>query len=407
MRPMASFPLRQLVGLVAIALAGACSRLDPGAVTGEVKMLVLAYDASSNGGEYKLVIGRVSTLHNLRTMEGDAAKILGGADIRVDFDELAREKPTTAEDLARITTKTAGKPVDFASFEVDGVIHPEDFHSLNIATIYYNFEKAHLFFADLNAALYGLPVQYFPSFAEGPANNLKTMTDNAFWDSTTRQFAILPFADIKELPLGMNVGVVAHEYTHAVYSNRFYHSEDGIPALQLKAWAEPQKFAAAMNLNRSFNEGLADYFGALVSGDPAFLRKSISQITVERRLDPPEPRCYTAELRKNLETLDNDRYDPYPVGSVLAAALWSASSGSGDRQKAFAQSVVDGMTEMGTRFAAKEDQITVADAVDALASTLIADLRPKACGVLLDHFKLVPTQVPSCGEVRPPERPCR
>lgn len=403
--PTMRFLPRALALASLLATATACSRLDPGKVSGEVKMLVLAYDAGTNGGEYRLVIARVTTLHDLRTMDGDAAKILGGAEIVVDFDQLAKENPQTADEVARLTTRTAGRPVDFAYFEVDGVIHPEDFHSLDIATTYYNFEKAHLFFSDVNAALYNMPVQYLAKVSEGPAAHLARLTDNAFYDTITRQFLVLPFRDVKELPLGMNVGVVAHEYTHAVFANRFY-KQDGIPWLAHKLWAEPDKYARAANLEKSVNEGLADLFGALVSGDPSFMRKSMSTITDTRRLDPDQPRCYTAELKQHLEGDAAAAYDPYPVGSVLASALWATVADAGDRQTQYAGGVVDGMLELGSRFQQKDADVTLADAVDAVAGTLIGDLKPKACGLLLDRFHLTAAQVPTCTEVRPPERSC-
>ncbi len=386
-------------------LALSCSRLSPEPVSGTVQMLVLAYDPPS--GTYKLVIGDVTTLHDLRTLSGDAAKILGGAEISVNYDQLDQQNPQTAEEIQNLTTVHAGSPVDFAYFTVDGIIHPEDFDSLCMATLYFNFEQAHLYFANLNAALYDLPVLYFAKYSEGTTGHMQTLTDNAFWDSITRQFVVLPFKNIKALPMGMNVGIVAHEYTHAVFDQQFNGSQDGIPWLTEKASAEPDRYQAALNLERSLNEGLADFFGAMVSGDPAFMRKSDSQITDDRRLDPPDPRCYTEELKGNLEDESIDKYDPYPVGSVLSAALWAIASNAGNDQQAFAQGVVDGMTALGQTFQKNQDQTTVADAIDALASTASPDdLKPDECGILLDRFHLTAAEVPHCGESRPPEQTC-
>src|SRR5262249_18949137 len=71
-----------------IALAG-CSQLAPGPVADgqKVTVLVLKYDDTS--GTYKLVQEDLTTLKNLRTLEGDAATMLGGAKIQVDYDALA------------------------------------------------------------------------------------------------------------------------------------------------------------------------------------------------------------------------------------------------------------------------------------------------------------------------------
>src|SRR5690606_6319340 len=138
-----------------------------------------------------------------------------------------------------------------------------------------------------------------------------------FWDPIAKTFAVLPFRDVRELPLGMNVGVVAHEYTHAVFSNRVFPG-DGVPWMYANFYKEPETWSRALNVNRSLNEGLADWFGAVVAGDPAFIRKSLSPLEEDRRLDPDRPRCYTRDLEEALNTLPHAGYDPYPVGSVLA-----------------------------------------------------------------------------------------
>lgn len=385
-------------------MTGGCSELSPEPVSGDVRMLVLRYDPSD--ARYKLVVDTVRTLRNLRAMEGDAATIVAGAEIRVDYDQLARTDPRTPEEIEKVTYRSRGGPVDFAYFEVDGVVHPEDFHSLNIATTYFNFEKAHLFFASHGAPLFQLPVQYFPKFEEGPSSNLQLLTDNAHWDPILRTFAVLPFKDIKELPLGMNLGVVGHEFSHAVFTSRLF-PEPGVPWLNRRYFIDPERFSPALNLNRSINEGLADYFGAVITDDPHFMRKSLSDYADLRRLDPPQPRCFTRELSVALTEAPHSHYDPYPMGSVLAAALWELNTAAVGRQDALSTALLDGMTELGARFREKEDTITLAHAIDALASAMPPDLKPRACGLLLNRFGLKDKQVPSCVDARAPSRLCQ
>lgn len=396
-----------LLALVALGLAflvHACSAVFPGPVTGDVKILVLSYDATSQ--KYKMVRGTLKTLKNLRTMEGDAAKILGGAEVRIDYEELARVNPQTREELEAVIYKSPGKPVDASFFEVDGILHAEDFHSLNLATTYYNFEKAHLFFAGLNAALYELPVQYFPSVERIAGGKVLVETDNASWDPVIRTFTVLPFKELDELPMGMNAGIIGHEFTHAVFSNRVFPKDDSIDWLFQRYFKEPEIWSPVVNLSRSFDEGLADFFGAVISGDPAFIRKSLKAIEAVRRLDPPSPRCLTTALRQAQLTTPFESYDPYPLGSVLAAALWESVAQTPDRVTPFAKSVTEGMTELGNAFVAQENKTTLAQAVEAIASTLIADLKPRACGILLDRFKLEAVDVPSCTGATTPDRKC-
>jgi hypothetical protein len=367
-------------------------------------MLVLAYDASQNGGEYRLVVGRVKTLHDLRRLEGDAAVIQGGAEISVDYDALAQLASPSAEAVAAATTRSAGRTVDFAYFMADGIIHAEDFDSLAMGTLYYNLERAHLFFEALNAPLYNLDVQYGATYERGRAGALAPVTDTLVWDPVSRRMIVPRASGLAGLPLEMNLGVVAHEYAHAVFGTRF-DSGDALPWLQRKAWAEPAKYARAVRLEASFGEALADTFGALVSTDPAFMRKSLPAITEARRLDPPEPRCITPAMEAALEA--DGAYDPYPLGSVVAAALWTSVATAGDRRSAFARGLVDAMTELGAAFKEKDAAVTLADAANALVKTVNADLKPRTCGLLQDRLGLEPADLPTCGaEIRAPDRRC-
>lgn len=75
----------------------------PEPVDGPLKMLVLAYDAVAGDGRYELPAGKVTMPQDLRTLDGDAAKLVGGADIRVG-DELARANPQTARRPAAPST---------------------------------------------------------------------------------------------------------------------------------------------------------------------------------------------------------------------------------------------------------------------------------------------------------------
>lgn len=376
----------------------------PEPVTEPVQILVMSYDAT--GSKYRLIIGELTTLTNLRTMEGDAAQILGGAEIVVDYDELVKKNPQTIEETQAITEKKAGRPVDFAYFEVNGIIHPEEFHSLNIATTYYNFEKSHLYFAGLGAALYHLPVLYFPEMSEGPASDLVVLRDNAIWDPIGRRFAVLPFEDIQELPMGMNLGIVAHEFSHAVFSNRVF-PQGGVPWIYEESFKDPQKWSRPMNISRSLNEGLADFFGAMVSGDPKFISKSLSIINDERRLDPEAPRCMSRDMEDAYQLLPDSQYNPYPLGSVLATTLWETIQDLPERRNAFARGLIDALTDIGVLLREKEDRLQLADVLDAVASTFAADLKPRGCGLLADRFGLSPAQLPSCAELQPPARRCK
>jgi len=396
---------RRILCAAALAALAGCNSWLPEPVSGPVKMVLASYDSAA--GRYKLVKGEVKTLKFLRTMDGDAAKILGGADIAVDYDIIASAKPKSGDELAKLVFKTPGGPVDFAYFESGGMIHPEDFDSLNIATTYYNFERSHLFFVDLNAPLYGLPVQYFPHMVEGPSGALVEQTDNAFWDPVIRTFALLPFKSLDQLPLGMNLGVVGHEFSHAVFEQRVF-PEDGVPWLYARYFTDPLRYSPPLNAVRALGEGLGDFFGAAVSEDPAFLRKSVEPAAEARRVDPAQPRCATTQMLDDAKSMPHTKFDPYALGSVLSAVLWQSVSGSPTRIKAFGRGLVDGMTALGRDLktwdtAGKET--TLIACLNTLASTFTGPEKAPVCGLLLDRFGLDLSDLPNCDQPTDPPRP--
>jgi hypothetical protein len=404
MRPLA--PL-----LAGLALLGTgCSSLFPDPVEEDVRMIVLAYDPGSEGGSYRIGPARIKTLEKLRTLEGDAAKLLGGGQFSVDAKALAASPPSTAAALNAATTVREGKPVDYASFTVQGVVHPEDFHSLYMGTLYFNLEAAHLYFVAAGAPLYSLPVQYQPEWSGGPGAAAPELTGKIFWEPFTRQFVVLPFDEgAGLLPAGMNAGVVAHEFAHAVFSSRFFPDDAPVPWLHAEAAKSPETMGPVLNLMRAVDEGMADLFGALISGDPAFVRKSSAALQDARRVDPTMPRCLSSEARDNLALDAPEIFDPYPVGSVISAALYEAIAVASQDETAVARSLVDAERELGLRFAERGESMSLADVVDVLnGSTMLSRLKPHACGHLLDRLGLDAADVPSCstGDVQKPERQC-
>lgn len=389
---------------LACALVLAAALPSCGGVDGPIQVLVAAYDPSEGG--YRHVVANIRTLKNLSRMEGDAVYLLGGAEIVEDYDELARERPQTLEEVAAITQRKRGRPVNFAWFESGGVVYPEDFHSLAMATIYFNFEKAQTYFRAVGASLPSLPVLYQPTFRAGPSDDLQEITDNAYWDRFNRTFAVLPFRDIQELPLGMNAGVIAHEYSHAVFSHLVFPEEDEVPWLLQRYLEDRSQYSRAMNYVASVDEGIADYFGAVVSGDPAFFRKSFSEHAEDRRLDPPEPRCMTAAMREAAEKEPHETYDPYPIGSVLSAALWEGTRAVLGREADVARSLVKGMSELQDRYRQREHRIDLATSLNGLVGEIDNDLRPSMCGLFIDRFGLAENELPGCVAPRLPEVRC-
>lgn len=398
-------------GLAAVLVLAACGKVLPDPTGGQpVSALVLRYDPQD--GAYRLIRGEIRTLRNLRTLEGHAARIRGGADVYYDVAELVRENPQTREELEKLVYRSPPAEVDLAYFVSDGVVHPEDFHGLNLLTTYYNFERAQTFFGALDpeAELAELDVLYFPRVREDAGGNIIERQDNAYWDPILRQFAILPFDSLDALPLGMNAGVVTHEFSHAVFTAKAFPEDTVGTWLLTEYTGDPSQWSRTMKWHRAFDEGLADLMAALAMGDPNFLRKSVPETAEARRLDPPEPRCFTNELRTAFDERSYDTFDPYPIGTIVAAALWQAWNALPNRElrrEPFARGLVAGMGEVGAMLKLERDRADVSDYVEAFAKHLVPDVKDRACGLLLDRLRLTESAVPSCAAATPPERTCR
>ncbi len=388
--------------LIAIAMAfAACSRMYPDAVSGPVQMLVLAYDAAAS--RYALSVQTVTTMHLLRRMEGGAGQFIGGAKLHVDYDALAAADPLPASHAAlEAATATAkGQPVDFAYLSIDGIVHPEDGDSLVLATTYYNLEVAQTYFANLQGALGPLLVYFQPELQEGPAANMVVQKNTSAWNPYLHALVVQPPARTDVLPYSMNQGIIVREYAKAIYQARVFPGE-GLPRLLADATTNPSKFGPALNRSRSFSEGIADYFGAVMTGDTQFLERSYPDTAAARRVDPALPACMTYEMLQKVAGVAPDQYDPYPLGTVLAATLWDISQRAQSTVD-FNKALLAGMTQIGTR----TEIVSLSEYVDSLVSQLPEDVKSYACGQLLDRFILPPSDVPNCRVARAAERPCQ
>lgn len=401
--------LAAVAAALATALAGvSCSEWYPEPVEGPVSLVVVDYERASR--QAVLTVREVTTLRQLRTMEGDAVRLLGGAELAEDWDDILLKQPKTVAEVEAITYRKRPQPVDFSYFVSGGTVHPEDFHSLNMASIYFHFERAQAYFKNRGVELPSLPVLYFPTVIDVGARTGVPRRDNAYWDFLTRTFAILPFSPPDapglpagwkpELPMGMNPGILAHEYAHAVFSHLVFPAE-GVPWLYQRYFETPERYLAALNHSNAFNEGLADFFGAAISTDPAFIKASVSYADDARSLAPSkdrDPRCLTAEMRLDAEGAAGSRFDPYAIGSVYAEALWRASS-YGNKADQVATGLLKAVKALKTRYeklAADPSGIGLELHVELLAETAERDVHTPLCAALLDRFGLTDKTVPSC-----------
>jgi hypothetical protein len=208
-----------------------------------------------------------------------------------------------------------------------------------------------------------------------------------------------------QVPLAMNLGAMAHSLTHQAAA---IFAWGGAPAPSTdQGPARDAEWNTAKHAARSMTEGLADFIAAAVTQDPRWLDHSDQQSAQARGLD--ETRCSSAEMAAALP-LDDAQvpYDPYPLGTVLAGALWQAAEGGQPDLIAHGALASFGRIKAAAA-AAGGGKVTVAGILDAIVGASDTEAIPGLCGLFADRFSaLAVPKLPSCDGVSatPPTVSC-
>jgi len=330
MRP--TFP--RLAAWLAAALAACAPNPSP-----PVKVMALVEQGPGalqpTQVELELVKDVVALTGPLGTFQGNARLVLDASDPQW-------QQATTDEARAAAITRQAGNPVHASYIDKGGVLFPADFHSWNLVSAWYGLEEAYRYWQGVGVPgeeMNGLQLHYFPEFRITGGATVPAEKDNAFFFSPLKAFVLLPFESLQGVPLALNAGVLAHEYSHRVFNQRVYGGAT-LPA-PLITWPVGGASAGA-NLLKSADEGFADYHAYGVtclspSGcNPFFLEPSLPAAVAGARDFSRADRCLSSAQRfamegEPLSTFDG-RGGPYEVGTVIAAALYQAGEKSGQRQ---------------------------------------------------------------------------
>jgi hypothetical protein len=370
-----------------------------------------------SNGEYQPQQVQLTTLTDLISFSGAVAVLRGGADIRVDGSDplLQTNNGNLTEDqLERIFVKNAGREPRGNFVGSGGVFWPADFHTWNLTTTYFNLEQAFLYFQAMGAAGEDIAlakVYYFPSFVLAETSN-EPLKDNALYFSPIRAFAILPFNQLQELPLAMNSGVIAHEFSHWVF-NRLVYGGRGIPE-PFEKWlfgVTPQ-----INILKSLDEGLADYHAhgascaAVGSGcDTRFLSASLSDYETAVRDIGLGPRCMTADLRYaiNNSPINNFSGLEYSVGTIIAASLHLAANGNPATREIIQRAVIASYTDgnsltpglaqlIATNLVLPEN-FTLASVANVILNHITdTTIRADVCSRFMDNLQIARDAMPAC-----------
>jgi hypothetical protein len=322
----------------ALLLLAACEPVPQDPV--KVRALVL-----SGNGSYVTQEVTLNTITDIIHMEGSVAKLVGGARIVLDSNDPELQVPSlTEEAFANALIKSEGRPVTANWIEQEGVLWPADFHTWNLATTYYNFEKAREYFntvGNIPQADFGkdpATIYYFADFTLKDSNP-EPLKDNALWFAPTQSFMVVPFDELQKAPLAINSGIMAHEYSHMIFNLKVYGSRRLPPPIT--EWGAVGASPGA-NLIKALDEGLADYHGfgvtckSATGCDPRFLRTSFDdKLSNDRDLSKSD-RCMDIGLRNALRDSDLSTFSgqglEYKLGSILASALYQAGESTGQRE---------------------------------------------------------------------------
>lgn len=223
---------------------------------------------------------------------------------------------------------------------------PTDFDTLAMFTAFVHLEQVLGAYAALGVreeALADLAVHYDPyDVPEG----------NAAYLLPADVMLLVRPASFEELPMSMNLGILAHELGHRVNTWELW---DGHPYGSIGAAPQTVGTLVAYRHLAAVDEGIADYFGAVISGDPSFLAVSVP-IVVDRALDEPkEMDPAWATSAPYLPDVVNP--DPHAEGAVLAAALWAVGEELG--QDVVTTAVLDAQRSVAGRVQALDRKSVV------------------------------------------------
>lgn len=387
---------RALITCLTLALLPACAPEVPGPVR------VAIFDRDE-AGAWGLQPVTLKSLSSLSALEGEAAKVVTGAKVVRDVAALgeleSRGLLSNPRDVREEVLRRRGHPpgtlFTVGPLKGEPEVHlPEDFDTLAMATAWYHLEAARRAAVDRGMSvncLRELPLYFEPVFEEIIDGETFTRFDNAYFWAPLGGFVIEARRDQDAIPLSMNGGLVAHEYAHGVW-NCIINDNAAVPRL------EHQVGDRAPYLLWSVDEGLADYFGASLVGDANFLEASLPGAGATRDLKGTW-RLEQATLDAVAVATPVD-YDPYPLGTVLASALWSLREESANVES-FDRAVLESLhrlrTDLSQRTRTGED-FSLVDYLDVLVTSVrifAVDDGGPTCTRLEDRFAPL-GGIPSC-----------
>ena len=283
---------RFVAAFLASVVLGACSS-EPNAVDHDGSIRVLTPNSDSQG-KYTLQMLTLQGITDLQEMAGQFARFFLSP--RIVNNRLDGPAPQT-----RFVRNKEGEYI------------PSNEMTQQLATVYYHMQKL----ANLDKEMGVGEINHWPRDI-GVAVRIKGVpSNNAFYDGVTDSMLFVPYTK-NEMPIAINGGILAHEHFHSLffkivmpdlpYRGGIHDRGEFLETVGIVEELSQRKkldmlpldreavevdktslhFYYHLSLMRGLNEGLADFWGWMYSGDPDFIAQSLPSEKVGRSLLPSE-----------------------------------------------------------------------------------------------------------------------
>lgn len=227
--------------------------------------------ASPQHCQYNITSGPVQTLTSILSMKGSIGQVLYNT-------QNLGSSPQILDDGIGFQV------LDLQFAHLGNYYTPLDLTSLFASSLYYSMETGYLLFrgldpthADLGALVpnfAGTTMVYNARRTFGTVGSQPEVQDNAeYYADRVQQpdgsyvvrnyFFSYPTNKVAQVPLGLNLGIMVHEYTHFLFHYLFYE-----PAYA--ANVDTTSSTAGIRTLEALDEGDADYMGFMAAQDPGY-----------------------------------------------------------------------------------------------------------------------------------------
>lgn len=392
---------------------------------GPVDVEVLDYDTST--GHWRLATSTLETVTDLNILTGKNFDIVGNQVVIANG--ATNLDPDVSEEEAR--DAMYDRRGDAVQFSYDWVTDnsgkqiavANDYESLAMVTVFHHYEKVWSFYENTVKDKSGATdratlVGFYGTLAGSIGIPIPISTaDNAAYVPLADSWVVLRNALLDGIPLPLNSGVIAHEFSHRVFHHNVYEG----PAYEnwfqevVKSSTMSEDAKRTFILLKALDEGCADINGVGFIGRADFIADSLKgalgeSTSVQRDLEGEfaDWATYTTLKDSGWDYKGNDvcvqpstdysdtEWNFYCLGTVWARTLWDASGRDIEvLRESMLPALNRALPEVGKRLG--EQWLFDFDIVlQALAEEVPADLHTPLCDAYREKFDELLPWVTSC-----------